>query len=199
MTEFQRSLCRLITYARTRPDAARLELELRIAVSPAVFYEQFSTIITSSSVDRATVVYSGCRSDILELGDRKMRTERCETGECVESTIKTRICQPTDFQTDVGRLRIDLQIEEPSELHVTAVSLTRRKQRVSFRLGSQRWRIDFTRVDTISNGHLLPRTFEIEIELDRAQMCPGTNTEPPERLARQVHAVLVSLGIDVGT
>ena len=185
-TAFVKTLASLIEHVRRLPNANTIEVELRVTLTEQQFDQRFAQFAHLALTDEIKISDSISSNIDVEFG-KKIRTERCFAHGCVmENVLKTRILEkPIDFNSNVGRLRIDAQQETSSN---TVVGLagpgiyTRYKTRLSFTFADAlAWRIDFTRVANTDNNKQM---YELEVELAHSAITDASATELAEMGAR---------------
>lgn len=183
MNALSQSIATLIQKIDTSGRAAETEIELRVQLAERAFETRFAECTQRSDVAQIELHETVSRSYDLN-NNAKLRIEMCARDTCVLSSVeKRRIIRPLDFASNVGRLRVDAQLEVPAPaapLPFLCPVHERTKSRISTRFNDAiAWRIDFTRVDV---GAV--RTYELELELDRGAIPDASATELGEQAAR---------------
>lgn len=182
MNTLSRTIANLISSINSTDRASETEVELRVQLDERAFETRFADCTQRFDVTEPALVETVSRSyDISP--HAKLRVEMCARDMCVLNRVqKRRIVRPLDFETNVGRLRVDAQIEATADMAtpVQSAAHERIKSRISTRFKDAiAWRIDFTRV-TIGAA----RTFELEIELDRQAITDASAVELAEQAVR---------------
>lgn len=169
------------------------EIELRVNVPYKLFYKKCDAAVKSSELLTDSVTSSISQTFTSEVRGAKMRTEYCSRGCCFTQTVSKRrvIQKPQDYTSKVGRLRLDVQTENVTDIQFIG-GYRRDKERVSFRLKcAPHWRADFSRVETEENNKKT-RQYEIELELDNRALIEGVDSLV---LAQEAYNALEMLSI----